>query len=89
MRSAKSSKRTSSRQSGGKPVKRSTKRSKSKSKGKKKSKSKLKPGECYCLKCKKGVTPNGGSKRTLKNGSCAMTGTCPHCATKVFTMCKC
>lgn len=85
MRSAKSSKRMTSKQSGGKRVSKKSKAKKSKSK----SKGKLGAGMCYCVKCKKGITPVGGSKKTYPNGRCAMTGHCPACNTKVFKFCKC
>jgi hypothetical protein len=99
MRSAKTSKRLSRKQLGGASHKRRSTKGKGKksgSKGKKgkKSGSKGKKGKmaddmARCMKCKCGVKPVNSQKKTLPNGRCALTGTCPDCGTKVFKFCKC
>ncbi len=41
--------------------------------------------QAYCVKCKEKVEIKGAEKVVLKNGRSATKGTCPKCATKVFT----
>lgn len=38
----------------------------------------------FCVKCRKKVDVKGAKTVTLKSGRKAITGTCPHCGTKVF-----
>ena len=81
------SKRSLRRQSaGGSHKKSKSRKSKSRSGSKK---GKMADDMARCMKCKKGIKPNGATKKTLPNGRCALTGTCPHCKTKVFKFCKC
>lgn len=42
----------------------------------------------YCVKCRKKVEMKNPKAVTLKNKRPAMSGVCPHCATKVFKIGK-
>lgn len=42
----------------------------------------------YCLKDKRQVEIQNPQNITMKNGKPAITGTCPHCGTKIFKIGK-
>ncbi|MBI3968708.1 MAG: hypothetical protein HY329_23990 [Chloroflexi bacterium] len=42
--------------------------------------------EAYCVKCKTKREMKDPQQTTMKNGKPAMTGTCPVCGTKMFSI---
>jgi DNA-directed RNA polymerase subunit RPC12/RpoP len=44
--------------------------------------------KAFCVKCRKKVTVEGATTKTLKSGRKALVGKCPSCGTKVFKFIK-